>query len=427
MYPDLLNRPYDTGKLRTSAGSIACVLEILFMFFVVFGPAKGWQLIDPMKARFALQPVIARNTMSEYNSARLSRNRKSSNSFVYLGEFIVGQKRIALYDNVKFILITLVVIGHFIDLGATSSHLKAQALFAFIYTFHMPLFIFISGLFLSHDKATFDRIIRKVVFFVSLGFALKLLDLAENVLILGSKPTFSLLSDSWTPWFLFALAAFHMLAWLLRGADARFVGVLAVLVALAVGYDTNVGDFLYLSRIIVFFPFFWLGYCLNPEMVEGVVSKRSIVIIGIVIIVAFAMLCLLKTSDVYAYRPLLTGRNDYVNSNLHWYDRLLVYCVSCIMCFAVLAVTPKRAIPIVTVFGERTLQVYAFHPIVLYSLKAAGVIAAFLSIEHGWLVLVPIGVVTSLALSLKAFGIPFIPFERLYSSKDRYRGNAQLS
>ena len=56
------------------------------------------------------------------------------------------KERIYLWDNIKFILIFLVVLGHFADFH-TATSLNMRRLFFYIYIFHMPLFIFISGLF----------------------------------------------------------------------------------------------------------------------------------------------------------------------------------------------------------------------------------------------------------------------------------------
>ena len=52
--------------------------------------------------------------------------------------------RIAKWDNLKLFLIFTVVVGHISDLfyGSCSD---MKGLFVFIYTFHMPAFIFISG------------------------------------------------------------------------------------------------------------------------------------------------------------------------------------------------------------------------------------------------------------------------------------------
>ena len=61
------------------------------------------------------------------------------------------KERIALWDNLKFILIILVVIGHLADEFTAKSDVY-KSVFLFIYTFHMPLFIFISGLFHSEKN-----------------------------------------------------------------------------------------------------------------------------------------------------------------------------------------------------------------------------------------------------------------------------------
>ena len=50
--------------------------------------------------------------------------------------------RIALWDNLKFILITLVVAGHFADQLTDYSSIYSS-IYLFIYAFHMPLFILI--------------------------------------------------------------------------------------------------------------------------------------------------------------------------------------------------------------------------------------------------------------------------------------------
>lgn len=91
-----------------------------------------------------------------------------------------SRERIALWDNVKFVLITLVVIGHVVDF-ATSKSLLCKSIFLYIYAFHMPLFIFISGLFFRHKN-----IFNKALFFVVVGFLLKILH-SLNPLMWGGR------------------------------------------------------------------------------------------------------------------------------------------------------------------------------------------------------------------------------------------------
>ena len=53
-----------------------------------------------------------------------------------------GVKREYLFDNLKFILITLVVVGHIMT--SLRSIYVGKFLYLFIYFFHMPAMIFIS-------------------------------------------------------------------------------------------------------------------------------------------------------------------------------------------------------------------------------------------------------------------------------------------
>jgi len=52
------------------------------------------------------------------------------------------ENRIALWDNLKFLLVTCMVIGHFAD-QFTDVSIIYDSIFLFIYSFHIPLFIFI--------------------------------------------------------------------------------------------------------------------------------------------------------------------------------------------------------------------------------------------------------------------------------------------
>lgn len=63
------------------------------------------------------------------------------------------KERDVSFDFMKGILIVLVVLGHAISLmyGPDNPDLWYQPCFNVIYTFHMPLFIFVSGMFLRHS------------------------------------------------------------------------------------------------------------------------------------------------------------------------------------------------------------------------------------------------------------------------------------
>jgi fucose 4-O-acetylase-like acetyltransferase len=62
----------------------------------------------------------------------------------------MGKKRLEWIDVLKGITIYLVIIGHVIQYGNGKTYLDTESfwdnyIFQFIYSFHMPLFIFLSG------------------------------------------------------------------------------------------------------------------------------------------------------------------------------------------------------------------------------------------------------------------------------------------
>ena len=78
------------------------------------------------------------------------------------------RQRIQLWDNIKFLLIFCVVLGHLVDDFTGVSDI-CKIIYLFVYAFHMPSFLFISGLFHKNEK-----IFPKIFFFISAGFALKI-------------------------------------------------------------------------------------------------------------------------------------------------------------------------------------------------------------------------------------------------------------
>lgn len=64
---------------------------------------------------------------------------------------ITKQNREYLYDNIRGILILLVVLGHALEYFRLDNKV-GEFLYVFIYLFHMPVFIFISGYFSKNLK-----------------------------------------------------------------------------------------------------------------------------------------------------------------------------------------------------------------------------------------------------------------------------------
>lgn len=63
----------------------------------------------------------------------------------------MGKVRDARFDTLKGVLILTVVFGHFFTHDA-SHGVVSESLANFIYSFHMPLFVFVSGYFTNNQR-----------------------------------------------------------------------------------------------------------------------------------------------------------------------------------------------------------------------------------------------------------------------------------
>ena len=82
-----------------------------------------------------------------------------------------------------------------------------------------------------------------------------------------------------------AMALYIGTSFLLRNLSGKLVLTISVIIALFVGYDKSINDFLVLSSYFVFFPFYWAGIFLqNSNIMEFMKNFKWHVIIGFIII-----------------------------------------------------------------------------------------------------------------------------------------------
>ena len=310
--------------------------------------------------------------------------------------------RVVYFDNTKLTLMACVVVGHLLKTGGALHRHYARALFVLIYSFHMPLFVFVSGLFLNRRTMERERVLHHAVEFFGWGMVAKLLR-AGSSWIWGKGFDFSLVEESGLPWFMFALSAFYVAAWLLRRVDATVVMGVSVVLSLVAGYVGAIGDAFCLSRILVFFPFFWLGHMLRPSDVRRSFALTPVRCVCAVVLVGCLALCCWKTRSFYVLRRLFFGRFCYADTHIEnctALHRLGTYAISALVGTAVLGLVPHGRIPFVTEAGRRTLQVYLLHLEIVDALRRLHVCRALVHVGRwGWLFLVPLGIALTLVLA----------------------------
>lgn len=327
-------------------------------------------------------------------------------------------KRDSYYDNVRGILILLVVIGHFLDQVSGRSN-TAKAVFLWIYSFHMPLFIFISGYFSGNLVKDRTRVKKRAFEYLSLYLFYKGAIYFVR-LALGQQSGFHLFREAGVPWFMAAMAVYSVLVYVFRNVKGGWknpVLLVSIILSLMAGLDSEIGDELVLSRIIVFFPYFYLGYLLRGVDIREKVRKICPRLVAVVLLVLALAACWVWLEELYILRPIFTGRNPYsaLRTRASWgvVYRLAAYGISAVMSVLVLAAVPSKLPKIVALAGRNSLQVYLYHRIVIYVLAWAGMFTALT--RYG---LAGIGVMTVFAavltflLALEPLGKPIKAWHR---------------
>jgi len=260
-----------------------------------------------------------------------------------------------LLDNLKVVLIFFVVFGHVIEFYIKDNSVL-RILYIFIYIFHMPLFIFISG-YLSKN---FYRMKRKAVRNLLIPYIIFNMIWYTAVYIATKKVMFSVISPGWTLWYLLSLFFWRIsLKYLVK---FRYVLILSFLVGAIVGVIPSVGSMLSISRTIVFLPFFLLGYYTKEKHLERIGNFNKLLsILGIIIFLLFSIY--IVKMDLFDYKFL------YYSYSFKALDvsllsgiifRIILYVSSIILSICVIALVPKKKHSY-TNLGKASINIYVFH------------------------------------------------------------------
>jgi fucose 4-O-acetylase-like acetyltransferase len=176
----------------------------------------------------------------------------------------------------------------------------------------------------------------------------------------------------WLLWYLPSLACWRLL--LPMFARLKFALPLAVAIALAAGLTPSIGYPFSLSRTLVFFPLFLLGYRLGGQRLQqlGHSPHRKCVALAVLIGAAVGAWLLRDADPAWLY-----GATGYADLHVASWPgaeiRLALLAASASCALAVLALTPRRAMAGLP--GRRSLTAYLMHGFLVRGLVAAGAFA----------------------------------------------------
>ncbi|MFG1698339.1 acyltransferase family protein [Nonomuraea sp. NPDC049309] len=276
------------------------------------------------------------------------------------------RKRDPFLDNVKFLLIALVPIGH--SLVPTLSAHSARAAYIFIYTFHMPLFVVISG-FLSRNFWNSNAKTNKLVDTFLIPYVIVEVGYAALRFALGHKWSLTIIDPAWLNWYLLALLFWRLSTPVWK--RMRYPVPVAIAIYLFAGFSQISGDFS-MDRFFGLLPFFVIGLVMQPEHFD-MLNRMWIKVVAVFTILGAAAVAILIAPKA----PLgpFYYKNSYHDLHVSWWMGLgvrtgLLICALA-MCFAILALVPRKE-TWYTDLGTRTLYCYLLHGVPVLIAKDMG-------------------------------------------------------
>ncbi|MFI7040753.1 acyltransferase family protein [Microbispora rosea] len=260
-----------------------------------------------------------------------------------------------LLDNAKFLAIVLVVSGHLVeDLRDVPA---AHALYFFVYLFHMPLFIVVSG-YLSRNFTFSPGKARKLISGLAVPYVIFEVAYSLPRFFLYGKLEISLLDPYYLTWFLMSLFLWRLSTPVWQ--QLRHPLVIAVGLCLLSG-TSALPDELSMNRTLGLLPFYVLGLMLTPEHLDLLRGRRARIAGGAVLAVAlaaaFAVHTLVPTEWIrWRHSNHQIGVDDLTGTLI----RLALLAAGALLVAAFLAVAPSRRTWF-TGLGGATMYAYLLH------------------------------------------------------------------
>lgn len=274
------------------------------------------------------------------------------------------QGRLEKLDNFRALLIALVVFGHLCD---ALDFPYSRLLFLLIYSFHIPAFVFLSGV--CSKPGDPKKTVRR---FIYPYFLFQLIFIFFERYALGRTQAFTFLVPIRLMWYLLSVATWKSLLPLfdteVKWKRAVYV-VLSVAAALAISYFPDARRILSIGRTIIFFPFFLAGYYLREQVFACARTKHKL---GDLLAVAAVVLAVVILIYVFQdkIKPLwLYGTESYQYARYNPKIRFIIFVVAAILTWGVFYLTPRIHLPLITTLGQRTMPVYLLHGFVYLTVE----------------------------------------------------------
>lgn len=275
----------------------------------------------------------------------------------------MDNKRDIQIDNIKGLLIFLVVLGHILSLEFRQSNFASAVLYSVIYSFHMPCFVFLSGYLVKNKLASnnYYKTSHMLLIYYSFGY---LLVLATTSLLSGKLIVLNPFTPPIALWYLLTLFIMRVLApWLV---SVKLIVPWCIILSLISGLTRCIGGEFSLSRTICLMPYFVIGLLIDDDVLNRIRNAKNnirILIVSIGVVVETLFVYLFKVIGKFNYN-ILWMQNGYEESNIDNVEGILfraaLYFVSLVVCCVLFVLITKEEC-FLTKWGEHSLAIYLLH------------------------------------------------------------------
>ncbi len=276
------------------------------------------------------------------------------------------------FDNVKLILISLVVFGHLIEPLIFNSSFRF--IYMIIYSFHMPLFIFVTGYFAKPNLNGVNKLwklfIKYEIIYGLCGIILFLIFKPELPMRESEPLIFTALQPIWLLWYLLSLIWWRYLLVLIK--KYRYFWLILVFAIIAHNFLNFNFRVLSIGRTLSFAPFFFAGYYVKENGLNIVEYKKYRKILFILVI---GLVWFWTYYGQAINEEVLYGAYSLSNINFEYQKiveiKALMYIIAIYTGLIVLLFVThdKRSY---SEYGKDTLPIYIYHGLIIMVLKAVG-------------------------------------------------------
>lgn len=276
-----------------------------------------------------------------------------------------SQERNYRFDNLKGVLIFVIVFVHIIQLFDTSieNNTILFSVYTLLFSFAMPTFCFISGFFTKTIK-TGEKWGRKLVSSTLIPFLI----FHFIYWAIFSRNITSLFTPQYALWYLLSLFYWRLLV--VPVSRIKFSFIFVICASLLIGV-TSADKLLSIQRTISFFPFFIAGVLAQRlELKKSWLKKIARVLPWICLLITISLSIIFS---VFLKINLIRAMNYfYSSSGFRTLEGLGLRAIAlllgfCGICWTISFIPNKKTF--LSLLGKRSIMIYVLHPYIIQGLK----------------------------------------------------------